>query len=162
MNRNLRYQKGLTMNYLFPKLYGKCACRCGRELTGKRSKWASDFCRDKAFIKFAIIKGDSKIIRNEVFKRDEGFCSICGQYDINWQADHIIPVKNGGGGFDLRNFQTLCLDCHKAKTYKLSHHKAISSQAAKTRCILLACEPGADSSCFLKISYEKHIVRSAI
>lgn len=33
-----------------------------------------------------------------------------------WQADHVLPVENGGGLCDLDNFQTLCIKCHKFKT----------------------------------------------
>jgi 5-methylcytosine-specific restriction endonuclease McrA len=33
-----------------------------------------------------------------------------------WEADHIIPVAEGGGESDLANFQTLCVPCHAKKT----------------------------------------------
>lgn len=33
-----------------------------------------------------------------------------------WQADHIVPVVQGGGCSGLSNIQTLCTACHKAKT----------------------------------------------
>ncbi len=33
-----------------------------------------------------------------------------------WDADHILPVAQGGGGCDLDNFQTLCVWCHREKT----------------------------------------------
>ncbi|KAJ8601749.1 hypothetical protein CTAYLR_006744 [Chrysophaeum taylorii] len=36
-----------------------------------------------------------------------------------WQADHILPVAEGGGCCSLRNFRTLCVPCHKAETEKL-------------------------------------------
>ena len=29
-----------------------------------------------------------------------------------WQADHIVPVYQGGGLCDLDNFRTLCTVCH--------------------------------------------------
>jgi 5-methylcytosine-specific restriction endonuclease McrA len=32
------------------------------------------------------------------------------------QVDHITPVADGGHPFDPANLQTLCTDCHKAKT----------------------------------------------
>jgi 5-methylcytosine-specific restriction endonuclease McrA len=37
-----------------------------------------------------------------------------------WEADHILEVVRGGGGCGLENFQTLCCECHKAKTGKLA------------------------------------------
>ena len=36
-----------------------------------------------------------------------------------WQADHIVPVIEGGGGCDLGNLQTLCTPCHRIETGKL-------------------------------------------
>jgi 5-methylcytosine-specific restriction protein A len=33
-----------------------------------------------------------------------------------WDADHIRPVAQGGGGCGLENMQTLCLWCHRDKT----------------------------------------------
>jgi len=34
-----------------------------------------------------------------------------------WDADHIIPVKDGGGCCGLDNLKTLCISCHKKKTF---------------------------------------------
>jgi len=34
-----------------------------------------------------------------------------------WDADHIIPVKNGGGQCGLENMRTLCISCHKIITF---------------------------------------------
>lgn len=36
-----------------------------------------------------------------------------------WDADHIIPVKDGGGMCGLENMRTLCLSCHKKITFLL-------------------------------------------
>ena len=33
-----------------------------------------------------------------------------------WDADHIIPVKEGGGQCGLDNLRTLCIKCHKEIT----------------------------------------------
>jgi hypothetical protein len=33
-----------------------------------------------------------------------------------WHGDHVVPVSQGGGEASLRNLQTLCVVCHKAKT----------------------------------------------
>jgi 5-methylcytosine-specific restriction protein A len=33
-----------------------------------------------------------------------------------WHADHIIPVKDGGGEANLDNIRTLCISCHKGIT----------------------------------------------
>lgn len=34
-----------------------------------------------------------------------------------WDADHIIPVKKGGGLCGLDNLRTLCISCHKIITF---------------------------------------------
>lgn len=36
-----------------------------------------------------------------------------------WQADHIVPVVEGGGGTTLENLRTLCLCCHRKATREL-------------------------------------------
>jgi 5-methylcytosine-specific restriction endonuclease McrA len=33
-----------------------------------------------------------------------------------WQVDHIVPVSAGGDHFSLKNLQTLCVPCHRAKS----------------------------------------------
>lgn len=41
-----------------------------------------------------------------------------------WDADHIQPVIEGGGGCGLDNLRTLCVACHKAETAKLKRRLA--------------------------------------
>ena len=36
-----------------------------------------------------------------------------------WDADHIIPVIEGGGECDLSNLRTLCIPCHRKETRRL-------------------------------------------
>ena len=36
-----------------------------------------------------------------------------------WQADHIVPVVEGGGQCSLFNYRTLCTPCHAAETSAL-------------------------------------------
>ena len=55
---------------------------------------------------------------------------MCGKKDRNnVNADHIFPVSLGGPEFDLSNVQTLCVECHKAKTQK--DQKLIAEVRAK-------------------------------
>jgi hypothetical protein len=42
-----------------------------------------------------------------------------------WQADHIHPVAEGGGGCGLENIQTLCSRCHKRKTAEQASRAAL-------------------------------------
>jgi len=37
-----------------------------------------------------------------------------------WQADHIVPVCEGGGECDLTNLRTLCTMCHEKETSGLA------------------------------------------
>jgi 5-methylcytosine-specific restriction protein A len=36
-----------------------------------------------------------------------------------WEADHIVPVAEGGGQCDLDNLRTLCVACHREATAAL-------------------------------------------
>lgn len=119
INRFSRYQVGLTLNDIFPSINGFCACGCGNPLPKNKRKWYSNDCRDASFMKFAIIKGDINIIRRQLYEIDFGGCRKCGIISNSWEADHIIPVSEGGGGCTISNYQTLCLECHKQKTYNL-------------------------------------------
>jgi len=114
-----RTQTSLNMYDMFPSLSGVCACGCGIKLTGRKTRWASRDCNTIAYQSYSIIKGNGSFIRSGLFQIEAGFCRKCGVYDENWEADHVIPVSQGGGGCDLTNFQTLCQDCHKDKTRKM-------------------------------------------
>ena len=41
-----------------------------------------------------------------------------------WEADHIIPVCEGGGQCGVDGYQTLCYSCHKKKTAENARHRA--------------------------------------
>jgi hypothetical protein len=126
-----RYQVGLRLIDLFPnRIDGLCACGCGKILNGRKKRWASECCQSEALNIFLIVKGDSFTIRSEVFERDNGFCCKCGVLSLNWHADHITPVFLGGSACGLDNFQTLCIDCHKGKSYIESQRPTISSHAS--------------------------------
>ena len=54
-----------------------------------------------------------------------------------WDADHIVPVAEGGGQCDLDNLRTLCVACHRDATaalrQRLAEHKSISTTSALVR-----------------------------
>lgn len=96
----------------------------GHKLAGQRHKlrrWHKE-----CFAEFDIARS-SGAARRFIFKRDKGVCAGCSKdciYD-DWFCDHIKPIWSApkplpidrrdefyGGG----NLQTLCPDCHKAKT----------------------------------------------
>lgn len=130
---------------------GRRLCRkCSREVPVGRRTFCSDDC-----VHGWKIETDPGYVRNNIFKRDHGVCSVCGvdtvaihneicklfrQYwSISshnaflrwlgiprsrlfgslWDADHIVPVVEGGGCCGLENFRTLCIPCHKAATAAL-------------------------------------------
>lgn len=41
-----------------------------------------------------------------------------------WDADHIVPVSEGGGECSLENMRTLCVPCHQVVTRELAKRKA--------------------------------------
>jgi 5-methylcytosine-specific restriction endonuclease McrA len=70
-------------------------------------------------------------------KAREAGLSIYGMRSITsrrslWDADHILPVAEGGGQCDLDNLRTLCLPCHREVTaaLRLRLRNLASGQAA--------------------------------
>lgn len=120
-----------------PQNNGVCDCGCNRPITGKRRRWATDDCGKLVWSITSILHGDSAFIRKLLAhyyfgSRSIEACMKCGLADIpafvpasgntsgirsGMELDHIIPVKSGGGGCWLSNYQLLCYDCHKAKTH---------------------------------------------
>lgn len=47
-----------------------------------------------------------------------------------WQADHIVPVIEGGGECGLENYRTLCVGCHHRETAALARRRAEARKAA--------------------------------
>jgi len=113
-----RYQTGLKVQNLFPlRDDKKCACGCEADLPPRKRRWASKDCNQRALDHFYAVKGDMNQIRNQLYKNEKAICRKCGEKDkLNWQADHIIEVRDGGGGTGIDNFQTLCHKCHVEKT----------------------------------------------
>jgi 5-methylcytosine-specific restriction endonuclease McrA len=98
-------------------------------------------------------------VREQVLKRDKGICAACrvdtlaearrlryargagrkvllAQWGVKartrkslWDADHIVPVAEGGGQCDLENIRTLCLRCHRAATLELRRRMRAARQA---------------------------------
>jgi 5-methylcytosine-specific restriction endonuclease McrA len=47
-----------------------------------------------------------------------------------WDADHILPVVEGGGECDLENIRTLCLKCHRVATAALRARRRAANTGA--------------------------------
>lgn len=57
-------------------------------------------------------------IRTAVFRRDDYLCQVCKAQGImrpGNEVDHIKP-RSQGGTEDMKNLQTICRQCHAAKT----------------------------------------------
>ena len=123
--------------------HGRCLCRwCQLEVPPGRFTFCSDWCVEEW-----KLRTDPGHLRERVFQRDRGICAVCGidcvaQYKhlkrlrgsartkawsdwgwrgrkTLWNADHIVPVAEGGGECDLSNMRTLCLKCHRICTTEL-------------------------------------------
>lgn len=124
---------------------GRSLCRwCGLEVPAGRFTFCSDWC-----VHEWRLRTDPGYLRDQVLLRDRGICALCrvdtraaygelrrsrGQLRLRllerwglkrlnrktlWDADHILPVVEGGGECDLENLRTLCLVCHRQQTHAL-------------------------------------------
>ena len=124
---------------------GRALCRwCSLEVPTGRFTFCSDWC-----VHEWRLRTDSGYLREQVFARDKGVCAICSidcrtaYFDLKrsrgvhrnkllarwglkrlnrrtlWDADHIVPVAEGGGECDLDNIRSLCLVCHRRQTSEL-------------------------------------------
>jgi 5-methylcytosine-specific restriction protein A len=132
---------------------GRGLCRwCGLEVPTRRFTFCSDWC-----VHEWRLRSDPGYLRAKVLLRDRGVCAICqidtcaaygelrrsrGTHRLRllakwrlkrltrktlWDADHILPVVEGGGECDLQNLRTLCLLCHRQQTLELRRRLRASS-----------------------------------
>jgi len=118
---------------------GEPICRFCRTLVRPPRR---TFCSDVCVHEWRL-RSDPSYVRQKVWKRDKGRCRLCHD-DVaraerhwkrqrppraaraayrawretrpRWEADHIIPVADGGGECGLDNFRLLCRACHLAIT----------------------------------------------
>ena len=48
-----------------------------------------------------------------------------------WEADHIVPVIEGGGLCGIDGYRTLCIRCHRLETAELAARRALDRRRAK-------------------------------
>ena len=124
---------------------GRPLCRWCKVETPKGRR---TFCSDRCVHEWKL-RTNPGYLREKVFERDKGVCAQCGadtlalRRDLRkldyaarrrflkewrlqegtrksfWDADHIMPVAEGGGQCDLANMRTLCLLCHRNATSDL-------------------------------------------
>lgn len=118
INRYKRLQSHLAFRDMFPdRKDGLCSCGCEAPLRGRRRRWAADDCAKFALAVWAIIDGQAGTFEYYVAKYNSKKCALCSsRRDL--KVDHRVPVKHGGGGCWLSNFQLLCHSCHVGKTNK--------------------------------------------
>lgn len=134
---------------------GRPLCRwCSLEVPKGRQTFCSEFCVEEW-----RLRSDPGYLREKVQERDKGVCAICrvnciaewnrlrrlrgagrhkalAEWSLTnrfrrslWDADHIVPVVEGGGECDLSNLRTLCLKCHREVTASLrARRKATLTQ----------------------------------
>jgi 5-methylcytosine-specific restriction endonuclease McrA len=124
---------------------GRTLCRwCNLETPQGRRTFCSEWCVNEW-----RLRTDPGYLRDQVFERDRGVCALCSvdcvaelrrlkrlrgvhraagwaawglrprQRASLWDADHIVPVAEGGGECDLSNIRTLCIRCHREATREL-------------------------------------------
>ena len=92
---------------------GKRLCKvCEGDLPKRRTSYCSNEC---------AMRNNPGMIRHAVWRRDKGICALCGMdtWHGRWEADHIIPVSEGGGLCGLEGYRTLCKKCHGKESGEL-------------------------------------------
>jgi 5-methylcytosine-specific restriction enzyme A len=133
---------------------GRGLCRwCSLEVPRGRYTFCSDFC-----VHEWKLRTQPAYLREQVFLRDRGICASCAVDTLRearrlryarganrtallahwglrrpsrkslWDADHIVPVVEGGGECDLENIRTMCLRCHRAATVQMRRRKRLLVQ----------------------------------
>ena len=132
---------------------GRNLCRyCTLEVPKGRRTFCSEWC-----VHEWKLRSDPGYLRDCVLARDHGICAVCGVDTVAewkrlrrthpnrrpsalaawglkrltrrslWDADHIVPVAEGGGECDLSNLRTLCLKCHRTATAELRRRMSYGS-----------------------------------
>ena len=62
-----RVQNHLRMTDLFPiRKDGFCACGCGKKLTGRRTRWASQECSSNALYEYWLAREEPEMLKNVI------------------------------------------------------------------------------------------------
>ena len=67
----------------------------------------------------------TRALREQIMKRDNYTCQICGKYmpdEVGLQIDHIVPVSKGGKSIPT-NLQVLCSKCNGRKSNRIMRER---------------------------------------
>lgn len=140
---------------------GRGLCRwCALEVPARRFTFCSSYC-----VHEWKLRSQPQYLREQVYQRDKGMCACCGVDTLLelrrlrrsreprrtelmqhwglrtrmrkslWDADHILPVIEGGGECDLGNIRTLCLRCHRVTTLQLRE------RIRRAKMAITSCQP---------------------
>ncbi|MEO8521005.1 MAG: HNH endonuclease signature motif containing protein [Acidobacteriota bacterium] len=140
---------------------GEPVCRwCRGGVTPPRRTFCGDAC-----VHEWKIRSSPWYVRKQIKRRDKGTCQLCGVNVVKahrewtrskppaadraarktwraarprWEADHIVPVADGGGECGLDNYRLLCRPCHVAVT--------LAWRARRVRPLSAAAPSAADQS----------------
>jgi 5-methylcytosine-specific restriction endonuclease McrA len=115
-----RRYNSVSIGLLFPKAKEKvCSCGCGTNLTGRQTVWAGKECTKLPLNVQTVISGHSHLLSlcRGIFGSE---CVVCGISESDsghtHELDHKYPVKFGGAGGWLSNYEFKCKKCHRDKT----------------------------------------------
>lgn len=142
-----RYREGAAGQALRKGPHGRNLCRwCGSEVRPPRRTFCADECVHQhslrtsgSYLRGHIFRRDRGLCalcgldtrklwrrirrwprkRRRQFLLEKGFHANCTHGRSLWEADHIVPVVEGGGQCGLENIRTLCIPCHKEVTARL-------------------------------------------
>jgi 5-methylcytosine-specific restriction protein A len=135
---------------------GRALCRwCTLQVPKGRRTFCSAAC-----VHTWRMRTSTSYLRQQVLLRDRGICARCTVDTLQahrllrkargarrerllalwglarldrkslWDADHIVPVIEGGGECDLDNLRTLCVHCHRVVTGALRARRQAARLAA--------------------------------
>ena len=75
--------------------------------------------------------------RQRVLNRDGWRCKKCGRPG-RLEVHHIVPLHQGGAGYDLDNLEAMCRGCHIAVTAEGNRRKLSPAEEAWGRLVAAA------------------------
>jgi 5-methylcytosine-specific restriction protein A len=141
-----RFTRWLNLSMDVKPVKGSCAW-CGVPMN-RKAKYCGQACSMEAnvrasasWVKLLIVRRDHGVcavcgIDTQAIRYESMLCAkkldwrneehrlqwgpYYGRGSSLWDADHIVPVSEGGGVCGMENYRTLCLRCHRIETALLA------------------------------------------